>query len=98
MPSQECPRRFTKIEPKQETWTEAIIADLRIAISAANWTRRKLFLLGELVIYSFNVVASYLILGVLVGMAGLAGILTAIELWAPGKAIADALAVRMSHG
>jgi hypothetical protein len=49
-------------------------------------------------IYSFNVVAPYLILGVLVGMAGLAGILMAIELWAPGKAIADALAAHMTQG
>lgn len=49
IPAQECPSRFTKVEPKKETWREAFAANGQMLKDWYRWTGRKLLRLVEVI-------------------------------------------------
>jgi hypothetical protein len=58
------------------------------------WVGARIVQLLGLIVYSVNVVASHSLAAILYGMSLIVFVLTAWELWAPAKAIADDLAAR----
>jgi hypothetical protein len=74
---------------KPYTWSDATHDLMRDAVDLSRWTGRKLQRLGELVIYSLNVVASHVLAAMLYGISLVVFVLTIWEMWTPAKTIAD---------